>query len=99
MIPTSASTTIAVCTAGCRATCGKNGTAKRRNPYVPIFSRIPARRSEEHTSELQSHSDLVCRLLLEKKKKKKQKKKTHTTQIKSNRHKETISTTKSQQDR
>src|SRR5437588_9674869 len=31
-------------------------------------------RSEEHTSELQSHSDLVCRLLLEKKKKKKEKK-------------------------
>src|SRR5437588_6567292 len=29
---------------------------------------IPAGRSEEHTSELQSHSDLVCRLLLEKKK-------------------------------
>src|SRR5437588_2939633 len=29
-----------------------------------------ADRSEEHTSELQSHSDLVCRLLLEKKKKK-----------------------------
>src|SRR5260221_9400340 len=28
-------------------------------------------RSEEHTSELQSHSDLVCRLLLEKKKKNK----------------------------
>src|SRR5438034_3354576 len=27
-----------------------------------------AERSEEHTSELQSHSDLVCRLLLEKKK-------------------------------
>src|SRR5206468_13110807 len=30
-------------------------------------------RSEEHTSELQSRSDLVCRLLLEKKKKKKKK--------------------------
>src|SRR2546427_4474926 len=30
-------------------------------------------RSEEHTSELQSQSNLVCRLLLEKKKKKKQK--------------------------
>src|SRR5436190_9303500 len=30
-------------------------------------------RSEEHTSELQSHSDLVCRLLLEKKKKKEHK--------------------------
>src|SRR5260221_11996045 len=28
-----------------------------------------AMRSEEHTSELQSHSDLVCRLLLEKKRK------------------------------
>src|SRR6266571_4234640 len=31
-------------------------------------------RSEEHTSELQSHVNLVCRLLLEKKKKKKEKK-------------------------
>src|SRR5690242_21158734 len=31
-------------------------------------------RSEEHTSELQSHVNLVCRLLLEKKKKKKKKK-------------------------
>src|SRR5688572_31108247 len=36
-------------------------------------------RSEEHTSELQSQSNLVCRLLLEKKKKKK--KKTKTTEI------------------
>src|SRR5690349_22394028 len=33
-------------------------------------------RSEEHTSELQSRRDLVCRLLLEKKKKKKKKKQT-----------------------
>src|SRR5438874_8674255 len=32
-------------------------------------------RSEEHTSELQSRRDLVCRLLLEKKKKKKQQQK------------------------
>src|SRR5260221_1432306 len=31
------------------------------------FWRTVAVRSEEHTSELQSHSDLVCRLLLEKK--------------------------------
>src|SRR2546430_12416364 len=30
--------------------------------------RVAARRSEEHTSELQSQSNLVCRLLLEKKK-------------------------------
>src|SRR5260221_7699818 len=29
---------------------------------------VDSSRSEEHTSELQSHSDLVCRLLLEKKK-------------------------------
>src|SRR5204863_10139464 len=35
-------------------------------------------RSEEHTSELQSRRDLVCRLLLEKKKKKKQKKEKNT---------------------
>src|SRR2546430_13594381 len=32
----------------------------------------PANRSEEHTSELQSQSNLVCRLLLEKKKKREQ---------------------------
>src|SRR5437773_5148567 len=36
------------------------------------------RRSEEHTSELQSHHDLVCRLLLEKKKKKQTKNNTTT---------------------
>src|SRR5260370_11776983 len=34
----------------------------------PTPTRLPAR-SEEHTSELQSHLNLVCRLLLEKKKK------------------------------
>src|SRR6266540_441300 len=36
--------------------------------------RLRSWRSEEHTSELQSHHDLVCRLLLEKKKKKTKKK-------------------------
>src|SRR5438034_1859365 len=35
---------------------------------VPRRSWGAGLRSEEHTSELQSHSDLVCRLLLEKKK-------------------------------
>src|SRR5947207_3901930 len=35
---------------------------------VPLALGIAVARSEEHTSELQSHSDLVCRLLLEKKK-------------------------------
>src|SRR5947207_8556892 len=34
---------------------------------IRLASGDEARRSEEHTSELQSHSDLVCRLLLEKK--------------------------------
>src|SRR5260221_9908015 len=35
---------------------------------VAVLLSFEAKRSEEHTSELQSHSDLVCRLLLEKKK-------------------------------
>src|SRR5438034_4778891 len=43
----------------------------RTNVYTALTSQDLANsRSEEHTSELQSHSDLVCRLLLEKKKKK-----------------------------
>src|SRR5690242_21508588 len=40
------------------------------NWWIP--NRAAVERSEEHTSELQSHVNLVCRLLLEKKKKKKQ---------------------------
>src|SRR3712207_8765550 len=46
-------------------------TAPRREiaHTVEIFVRIFLRRSEEHTSELQSRQYLVCRLLLEKKKK------------------------------
>src|SRR5438132_9666097 len=49
-----------------------------RSVRAPATRSMPRRRSpegarsEEHTSELQSHSDLVCRLLLEKKKKKQQ---------------------------
>src|SRR5688572_32674131 len=42
---------------------------------LPVASCPLPRRSEEHTSELQSQSNLVCRLLLEKKKKKKKRKK------------------------
>src|SRR6266511_2107094 len=41
----------------------------------PSATRVSRKRSEEHTSELQSRENLVCRLLLEKKKKKKKKKK------------------------
>src|SRR5215204_7052892 len=59
-------------------------TLFRSGPADPLHRRRPGRRrrragqprrplgparSEEHTSELQSHSDLVCRLLLEKQKK------------------------------
>src|SRR5690349_23100741 len=40
----------------------------RRHPSRGGALRGPAARSEEHTSELQSRRDLVCRLLLEKKK-------------------------------
>src|SRR6266478_7629682 len=44
-----------------------------RNGCVPAAPTSPEpSRSEEHTSELQSQSNLVCRLLLEKKKKKKE---------------------------
>src|SRR5688572_32182223 len=45
-------------------------TASGRRSCPPPRRR-PRGRSEEHTSELQSQSNLVCRLLLEKKKKKK----------------------------
>src|SRR5260370_9062746 len=38
-------------------------------PRRPVHFFGPRLRSEEHTSELQSHLNLVCRLLLEKKKK------------------------------
>src|SRR5260221_3130298 len=43
---------------------------ERRRACARRYASGPPRldRSEEHTSELQSHSDLVCRLLLEKKK-------------------------------
>src|SRR2546425_3129228 len=63
-----------------RSTTPKYGPARRRTPYRSgaatgasswdSASRSSPRRSEEHTSELQSLAYLVCRLLLEKKKKK-----------------------------
>src|SRR5438034_4043913 len=53
----------------------KTNAVSQRLASIPgigpiIATAIATTRSEEHTSELQSHSDLVCRLLLEKKKKK-----------------------------
>src|SRR5437868_12895119 len=47
-----------------------------QGPALADLNSEEAQRSEEHTSELQSRFDLVCRLLLEKKKKKKKNKKT-----------------------
>src|SRR2546430_8679105 len=45
------------------------GAHRPRSIFHRSTTRPPPSRSEEHTSELQSQSNLVCRLLLEKKKK------------------------------
>src|SRR5437588_4685179 len=47
---------------------GRGSRGRPRGHDAAHAGRGRSRRSEEHTSELQSHSDLVCRLLLEKKK-------------------------------
>src|SRR2546430_8558928 len=56
-------------TASAGATRRRGGSRGRRlQPDArPARERTPRERSEEHTSELQSQSNLVCRLLLEKK--------------------------------
>src|SRR5690349_24161267 len=46
------------------------GAVEERAPLLQLAHAIRRLRSEEHTSELQSRRDLVCRLLLEKKKNK-----------------------------
>src|SRR5699024_12791694 len=74
------SNTTAIATAGSKARTAV-GTLRCKSPAdaswtcpitpgKPVCAKSPASRSEEHTSELQSRFDLVCRLLLEKKKKK-----------------------------
>src|SRR5690349_23298964 len=69
---------------GCSTACRtpppttRPSTPGGRCPVSPCRSTT---RSEEHTSELQSRRDLVCRLLLEKKKKKKKKTQTETITI------------------
>src|SRR5437588_5029101 len=45
-----------------------NSTRASIHGSASVDASVQHPRSEEHTSELQSHSDLVCRLLLEKKK-------------------------------
>src|SRR2546430_17484037 len=46
----------------------RRGDAAERRALQPLLRQAFVLRSEEHTSELQSQSNLVCRLLLEKKK-------------------------------
>src|SRR5260221_9557477 len=46
---------------------GESSLLRPRSSRIYRFPKTGSR-SEEHTSELQSHSDIVCRLLLEKKK-------------------------------
>src|SRR5688572_32359842 len=50
---------------------GGHQVAEQRIEIQRVLAECRGERSEEHTSELQSQSNLVCRLLLEKKKKKK----------------------------
>src|SRR2546430_10634864 len=53
----------------CHVAASNRATHSATAKLKPFFRASPkAKRSEEHTSELQSQSNLVCRLLLEKKK-------------------------------
>src|SRR5438132_11871847 len=57
--------------AGCDVVVAGKDVSRRHGEIVQTrkgYRLVDTSRSEEHTSELQSHSDLVCRLLLEKKK-------------------------------
>src|SRR5260370_8840045 len=53
--------------AGCLAVSGERKKRKKKEKRCQDPLSAPLSRSEEHTSELQSHLNLVCRLLLEKK--------------------------------
>src|SRR5437764_8695380 len=75
--PKERSTLVPVCASKALAICGKakfkSAAAATRSSWACTTAEIHSinvRRSEEHTSELQSPMYLVCRLLLEKKKKK-----------------------------
>src|SRR5438034_2829483 len=63
---------LAIRTAGSAHGCVMSSGLTRASNSAAVTKPSLTARSEEHTSELQSHSDLVCRLLLEKKKKKRE---------------------------
>src|SRR5690242_21100918 len=66
-LPISSATAVARCSE-VPSDAARTSTARpSRSKSCPTRTRVAAR-SEEHTSELQSHVNLVCRLLLEKKK-------------------------------
>src|SRR5688572_31082509 len=60
-----------------RSPCERHHRVQRERQHAVVVGRL---RSEEHTSELQSQSNLVCRLLLEKKNKKPRTRVAHTNQ-------------------
>src|SRR3712207_7120957 len=64
------STTMLKSRSACRYTCSLPAASSKRSSLEPPSPglELERRRSEEHTSELQSRQYLVCRLLLEKKK-------------------------------
>src|SRR5438132_5506518 len=74
LFPTRRSSDLQECDVGCQsdgfeARHRPGGRSDRRRAEENVEAGQDQKgRSEEHTSELQSHSDLVCRLLLEKKK-------------------------------
>src|SRR5882762_12040938 len=74
-----------ICRGGCAATPrGQSQGARARTRRVGVV--LPGEsRSEEHTSELQSHLNLVCRLLLEKKKTRQQRSTQNSTRRQTNR--------------
>src|SRR5260370_24116606 len=72
--PVEASATISACLAAWRAEDGTEWPAGAMRAFGWFLGEndLQTTQSEEHTSELQSHLNLVCRLLLEKKKNRKQ---------------------------
>src|SRR5438552_1072960 len=71
-LPISVANALAAVRAGCVHVQGTiNGYGERCGnlDLIPLIATLQLKRSEEHTSELQSPDHLVCRLLLEKKKK------------------------------
>src|SRR5205807_5596405 len=64
-----------ICLIQSPSACGTSSGNTKNHKNICTMRGTLRKRSEEHTSELQSPCNLVCRLLLEKKKKKKKKKK------------------------